>query len=46
MLEDLISDLIELQKKLPADVDQIEKVINYAKECNASVHTYLKFYGD
>jgi hypothetical protein len=46
MFEDLINDFIELKKLLPIDKKQIDTVIEYARECNEDVHTYLKFYGD
>jgi len=46
MFEDLIKDLTELKKYLPAEKKQIDEVIKYAKECNDEVHTYLKFCGD
>ena len=46
MFEDLINDFIELKKLLPIDKKQIDTVIEYARECNEDVQTYLKFYGD
>jgi len=46
MFEDLIKDLQELITLLPADKEQIEAVIEYARECDDEIHTYLKFYGD
>jgi hypothetical protein len=46
MFEDLINDFTELKKLLPTDKEQIDTVIEYAKECNDDIHTYLKFYGD
>jgi hypothetical protein len=46
MFEDLIKDFIELKKLLPADEEQIDTVIEYAKACNDDIHIYLKFYGD
>ena len=46
MFEDLIKDLNKLKELLPADKEQIDAVISYAKESNEDVHTYLKFYGD
>lgn len=46
MFEDLIKDLIELKTLLPADKEQIDIIISYAKECDDEIHTYLKFYGD
>jgi hypothetical protein len=46
MFEDLIRDLTKLKELLPGDREQIDTVMNYAKECNEGVHVYLKFYGD
>ena len=46
MFDDLIKDLNKLNELLPADKEQIDTVISYAKKCNEDVHTYLKFYGD
>ena len=46
MFEDLINDLTELKKLLPADSEQIDTVIGYAQVCIDDNHTYLKFYGD
>jgi len=46
MFEDLIKDLTALKKILPGDKEQIDELINYAKECDNDIHTYLKFYGD
>jgi hypothetical protein len=46
MFKDLLADLEELGKILPADKEQIDLVIAYAKECDDEVHRYLKFYGD
>jgi hypothetical protein len=46
MFEDLVNDLNKLKELLPADKEQIDTVISYAKESNEDVHTYLKFYGD
>lgn len=46
MFEDLIKDLNDLIELFPADEEQIETVISYAKECDDNSHTYLKFYGD
>jgi hypothetical protein len=46
MFEDFIKDLNKLKELLPADKEQIDTVISYAKKCSEDVHTYLKFYGD
>ena len=46
MFEDLIKDLKDLIKLIPAAKKQIEVIISYAKECDGEIHTYLKFYGD
>jgi len=46
MFEDLINDFIELKTLLPTDKKQIDTVIEYVRECDEDVHTYLKFYGD
>jgi hypothetical protein len=40
MFNDLIADLTELRELLPKDKEQIDTIINYAKECSNSVHTY------
>lgn len=41
MFEDLINNFIELKKLLPTDKEQIDTVIEYAKEYNDDIHTYL-----
>ncbi len=46
MFEDLIQDLTQLANLSKSDYDQIIQVIEYAKECQNDIHTYLKFYGD
>jgi regulator of sigma D len=46
MFDDLRTDLIQLKKLLPLDLKLIDIVIEYIKECEDDVHTYLKFYGE
>jgi len=46
MFGDLTEDLKELKAYLPSDIKQIDKVLEFVKECEDNIHTYLKFYGD
>jgi hypothetical protein len=46
MMDDLIADLLELKTKLLVDNNQIEELIDLAKDCKRNPHTYLIFYGD
>lgn len=44
-MDDLISDLINLKNTKNYD-DQIDVIINMAKECKNEHHLFLTFYGD
>ena len=46
MLEDLISDLIELKNLKTESANQIDKIIKLATDSKNEVHTFIKFYGD
>ena len=46
MIDDLVYDLTKLKSLMPKDIEQIDNVIELAKECKQDVHKYLKFYGD
>jgi hypothetical protein len=44
-IPDLIQDL-DLLKKSSTQIDTIDKIVELARKCPETSHSYLKFYGD
>lgn len=46
MMDDVIADLVDLEKLQPNTSRLVYYITEMAKKCKGANHTYLKFYGD